>query len=159
MTLAETVLRGFTRFQNGTKGFFRVQISYPATVSHGTLVEAFRTVNVPNQRFAQQAASSALDPITLGILSMIVPSMEKNATFNKLLCHIFDISILGTRWATQNVPGSSKIPDSIPWKACLILLIEVDRNESDAKELSIAFADFFSVLVTPGNGPPSRNER
>jgi len=153
LALAETVLQGFNRFQNGTKGFFRVQISYPATVSHGTLVEACRTVNVPNQRFVQPAASPALDPITLGMLSMTVPSMEKNDTFNKLLCHIFDISILGTRWATQNVPGSSKIPESIPWKAKRILLIEVDRNEAETKDLPTAFADFFNVPVTPGNGP------
>jgi len=87
------------------------------------------------------------------MLSMTVPSMEKNVTFNLLLCHIFNISILGTRWATRNVPGSSKITESIPWKARRILLIEVDRNESDAKELPIAFADFFNVLVTPGNAP------
>jgi len=153
LALAETVLHGFNRFQNSTKGFFRVQISYPATVLHGTLVEASRTVNVPYQRFVQPAASPALDPITLGMLSMTVPSMEKNSTFNKLLCHIFDVSNIGTHWATQNVPGSSKIPDSIPWKACRILLIEVDRNESDAKALPRAFADFFNVLVTPGNGP------
>jgi len=153
LALAETVLHGFNRFQNGTKGFFRVQISYPTTVLHGTLVEACRTVNVPNQRFVQLTASPALDPITLWMLSMTVPSMEKNSTFNKLLCHIFDVSIIGTRWATQNAPGSRKISESIPWKACRILLIEVDRNEADAKALPRAFTDFFNVLVTPGNAP------
>ena len=34
-----------------------------------------------------------------------------------------------------------------------ILLIEVDRNESDTKDSHIPFADFFNVPVTPGNGP------
>lgn len=153
LALAETVLHQFTRFSTGMKGFFRVQITYPSSLHYGAIVEACRAVNVPNQRFVQPAPSSALDPITLGILSMTVPAMERNDTFNKLLCHIFDIEILGTRWATQNVPGNSKIPDKIPWKARKVLLIEVDRKESDEKDLPRAFANFFNVFVTPGNGP------
>ena len=153
LALAETVLHQFTRFSTGMKGFFRVQITYPSSIHYGSIVEACRAVNVPNQRFVQPAPSAALDPITLGILSMTVPAMERNDIFNQLLCHIFDVEIMGTRWATQNVPGNSKIPDKIPWKARKVLLIEVDRNESEKKNLPSSFAEFFNVLVTPGNGP------
>ena len=53
-----------------------------------------------------------------------------------------------TCWATQNVPGNSKIPDKSSWKALKVHFIEVDRNESEEKGLPRAFAVFFNVLVT-----------
>ena len=150
---AEKILQNFTRFSSGTKGYFRVQIVYPSSIAASDILEACRGINVPGQRFVQEATSSALKPMNLGMLTMTVESMEKNETFTQLLCHIFDVSTLGTRWATQNVPGKSSLPNQVSWRARRVLLVEVDRDDAENKNLAAAFSDFFNVSVTPGNGP------
>lgn len=111
---------------------------YPSSIAASNILDTCRSINVPSQRFVQEATSSALKPMILGMLTMTVEAMEKNETFTQLLRHIFDVSTLGTRWSTQNVPGKSPFPTQVSWKARRVLLVEVDRDEAENKNLAAA---------------------
>ena len=158
---AELYLQNFSRFSNGKKGYFRIQVIHYTDVPHSLLVDTARSFNVPQQQGVYTAASMALNPQSIGMLIGSTEAMMDTKDLYFLLTRLSKVSVIGFTWKYINTGEKGKFN---PAQKALY----IETESESAKKLSMFFQkhyneeqnDLFGAPITflPTNSYPTTTQ-
>ena len=134
---AELFLHNFSRFSNGKKGYFRLQVIHTTDVSPTLLVETAKSFNVPQQQGVYAAASPAINPQTIGMLIGSSETMLETKDLYYLLTRLSKVSVIGYTWKYINTGEKGKFNNA--QKA-----VYVETESASAKKLTTFFQSYFN---------------
>ena len=134
---AELFLQNFSRFSNGKKGYFRIQVIHPEEVPHELLVETGKSFGIPQQQGVYTAPSPAINPQYIGMMIGSSETMAETKDLYFLLTRLSKVSVIGFTWKYINTGEKGKFNT-----AQRALFIETESTS--AKKLSTFLANYFN---------------